>query len=176
MAEDMYRYIDRKKPKEKSDRSMVLVLSIALVILLGIALIFGRMFYQRYEFRNFTSAMSQATSSGSLSSQMDGSVALVTSDHSYALYQIFTQNPGKVRKAVPEGEPFALLTYSNGAVLECWETALESHVQRTSGICWRFTTPDGTVWIYDTDEFGYGDIWRLVSADTNKKLNLSGES
>lgn len=172
MTEDMYSFVDRQVPKKKADRSIFGVLLVAVVLLVGIAVVILFAMTQRFFYRDFTSAMSAGTSAGTAEAVLEGETCLLTSDHSYALYQIFTQNPGKKRDTLPEGEPFAVVTYRNGSVLECWETALEAHVQRNSGICWRFTTSDGSVWIYDTDEFGYSDIWRLVNPDMNKTFKI----
>lgn len=38
---------------------------------------------------------------------------------------------------------------------------LKGDTQRQTGILWRFTTPEGKVWIYDTDRFGPNTVEKL---------------
>ena len=76
-------------------------------------------------------------------------------------YYIREMKPGKTRKDFPGDEQGSVLEFRfhNNDVLEICEAPIkENQRRRDEGICMRYTKTDGTVYLFDTDQFGFNDF------------------
>ena len=87
--------------------------------------------------------------------------------NAFTLFAQFTKKRAKPQRRAPEGEPALCLDYGNGALLECWEVRLEETAARKHGVFWRFTAPDGRVWMYDSDAFSILLLKNAAALSTN---------
>lgn len=94
-----------------------------------------------------------ATEHNTLKATQSGDEIRVEHHNAFTIFAQFTKKRAKPRRKIPEAAPSLTLDYGNGALLECWEIRLEETAARRHGVFWRFTTPDGRVWMYDTDAF-----------------------
>jgi len=149
---------------------VLLILALLLFFSIG-SLIFSGVRFQ-FRYREFVHALSDATvyayEHHSLRAQLEEDTIRVSGDNAYDLYFLFSKKQAKKRMTLPEGEPGLVLDYGNGAVLECWSCKMEDSARRTYGLFWRFTAPDGAVWMYDTDDLGLYKIQRIVSLEMNE--------
>ncbi len=94
-----------------------------------------------------------ATENNTLKATQENEEIRVEHHNAFTIFAQFTKERAKPRREVPEGTPALTLDYGNGAILECWEVRLEETAARKHGVFWRFTAPDGRIWMYDTDAF-----------------------
>jgi len=94
-----------------------------------------------------------ATENNSLKATQSGEEIRVEHHNAFTIFAQFTKKRAKPQRKIPEGIPSLTLNYGNGAILECWEVRLEETAARKHGVFWRFTAPDGRIWMYDTDAF-----------------------
>lgn len=149
----------------------VLLVVTALIFISIAALIVSGILFQ-FRYRSFVHALSDATvyayENHTLRADMEEDSVRVSGDNAYDLYFLFSKKQAKKRTESPEGLPGIYLDYGNGAVLECWSCKMENSARRTYGVFWRFTAPDGKVWMYDTDDLGLYKIQRVVSLEMNE--------
>ena len=149
----------------------VLLIIGALIFFSIAALIVSGIRFQ-FRYRSFVHALSDATvyayENHSLRAELEEDIVRVSGDNAYDLYFLFSKKQAKKRTTLPEGEPGLTLDYGNGALLECWSCKMEESARRTYGVFWRFTDPDGNVWMYDTDDLGLYKIQRVVSLEWNE--------
>ena len=94
-----------------------------------------------------------ATEHDSLKATQGGDEIRVEHHNAFSIFAQFTKKRAKPQRKAPEEAPQLTLDYGNGAILECWEIRLEETAARKHGVFWRFTAPDGRIWMYDTDAF-----------------------
>ncbi len=143
-----------------------LILSIPVILLIFSALNYGR------NLKSFVYELSlatiYATENNSLKSTQDGEEIRVEHHNAFSIFAQFTKKRAKPQRKAPEGVPQLTLDYGNGALLECWEIRLEETAARTHGVFWRFTAPDGRVWMYDTDAFSILLLKNAAALSTNE--------
>ncbi|MBQ2927677.1 MAG: hypothetical protein IJD98_03785 [Oscillospiraceae bacterium] len=108
-----------------------------------------------------------ATENDSLKATQDGQEIRVEHNNAFTIFAQFTKKRAKPQRRTPEGEPALCLDYGNGALLECWEVRLEETAARKHGVFWRFTAPDGRVWMYDSDAFSILLLKNAAALSTN---------
>ena len=108
-----------------------------------------------------------ATENDSLKATQDGQEIRVEHNNAFTIFAQFTKKRAKPQRRAPEGEPALCLDYGNGALLECWEVRLEETAARKHGVFWRFTAPDGRVWMYDSDAFSILLLKNAAALSTN---------
>ena len=109
-----------------------------------------------------------ATENDSLKATQNGDEIRVEHNNAFSILAQFTKKRAKPQKKVPEGTPHLTLDYGNGALLECWEVRLEETAARKHGVFWRFTAPDGRIWMYDTDAFSILLLKNAAALATNE--------
>lgn len=157
---------------KKIDKSIFTPLLIAAVVLLPIVYLIATGLLHQNNYRTFLYALSDATvycsQNDSLRASQEEGDARVTEENAYALYFLFTKKQAKPRNAVPEEAPQLVLDYGSGALLECWTHKMEEGARRTYGIFWRFTDPEGTIWIFDTDDLSMSLLKRRSKPEYNQ--------
>ena len=108
-----------------------------------------------------------ATENNSLKATQGGEEIRVEHHNAFTIFAQFTKKRAKPRRKIPEGTPTLTLDYGNGAILECWEIRLEETAARKHGVFWRFTAPDGRIWMYDTDAFSILLLKNAASLSAN---------
>lgn len=108
-----------------------------------------------------------ATENDSLKATQDGQTIRVEYNNAFSIFAQFTKKRAKPQRKAPEGTPSLTLDYGNGALLECWEIRLEETAVRKHGVFWRFTSPDGRIWMYDTDAFSINLLKNAAAISTN---------
>lgn len=109
-----------------------------------------------------------ATENDSLKATQNHQEIRVQHNNAFSIFAQFTKKRAKPQKKIPEGLPQLTLDYGNGALLECWEVRLEETAARKHGVFWRFTAPDGRVWMYDSDAFSILLLKNAASLSTNE--------
>ena len=154
------------------DRSILKPLLIAAAVLLPVVYLIGSGLYHQHNYRTFLYALSDATvycsQHDSLRASQEEGDARVTEDNAYALYFLFTKKQAKPRHAIPETPPELVLDYGSGAVLECWNWKMEAGARRTYGVFWRFTDPEGRIWMFDTDDLSMPLLKRRSKPEYNQ--------
>ncbi len=153
------------------DRTMVIALLIGAALALPVLnLILSSIQYQRSH-KQFIYELSvatiYATDNNLLHAKQGQESARVTHKHAYTLFGHFTKDRLKERSTAPTEPPALILDYGNGAVMECWKVRLEETAARKNGVFWRFTAPDGAVWMYDTDQVSIEGLLRPASVSEN---------
>lgn len=145
------RYLFRGNSQLVASGIAALILMIPVVFLILSALNYGR------NLKSFVYELSvatiYATENNSLKATQGGDEIRVEHHNAFTIFAQFTKKRAKPQRKIPEGTPSLTLDYGNGAVLECWEVRLEETAARKHGVFWRFTAPDGRVWMYDSDAF-----------------------
>ncbi len=108
-----------------------------------------------------------ATENNALKATQNGEEIRVEHHNAFTIFAQFTKERAKPRRNAPEEVPALTLDYGNGAFLECWEIRLEETAARKHGVFWRFTAPDGKVWMYDTDAFSILLLKNAAALSTN---------
>jgi len=108
-----------------------------------------------------------ATEHDSLKATQGGDEIRVEHHNAFSIFAQFTKKRAKPQRKAPEESPQLTLDYGNGAVLECWEIRLEETAARKHGVFWRFTAPDGRIWMYDTDAFSILLLKNAASLSAN---------
>ena len=130
---------------------VALVLTVPVLLLILSSLNYSR------NLKSFVYELSLATISATennmLKATQNGEEIRVEYHNAFTIFAQFTKDRAKPRRNAPEEAPALTLDYGNGAFLECWEIRLEETAARKHGVFWRFTAPDGNVWMYDTDAF-----------------------
>ena len=160
------------KRKLRIERSSVLAAVLVLAVLSpAVWFLASAMHFQNIH-REFVHALSEATvycyENGSLTAEGEQTVTVDGKD-AYDLYFLFTKKQGKRRLQVPQEPPQLVLTYGEGSVLECWNCRMEPGARRSWGVFWRFTAPDGRVWMYDTDDLSLSKLQRVAFASADQK-------
>jgi hypothetical protein len=109
-----------------------------------------------------------ATENDSLKATQGGEEIRVKPHNAFSIFAQFTKKRAKPRREAPENAPRLILDYGNGALLECWEIRLEETAARKHGVFWRFTSPEGNVWMYDTDAFSILLLTNAAALSTNE--------
>lgn len=109
-----------------------------------------------------------ATEHNTLKATQGGDEIRVEHHNAFTIFAQFTKKRAKPRRQVPAGTPSLTLDYGNGAILECWEIRLEETAARKHGVFWRFTSPDGRVWRYDTDAFSIALLKNAAALSANE--------
>lgn len=158
--------------KYRGTPGFYVLLAVSALLFCSIAILIASGMRFQFRYRAFVHALSDATvycyENNSLQAQLEEDTVRVTGDNAYDLYFLFSKKQAKHRLTAPEDAPDLVLDYGNGALLECWSCKMERSARRTYGVFWRFTSPDGTVWMYDTDDLGLYKIQRIVSAEYNE--------
>lgn len=145
------RYLFRGNSQLVVSGIAALILMVPVVYLILSALNYGR------NLKSFVYELSvatiYATENNSLKATQGGDEIRVEHHNAFTIFAQFTKKRAKPQQKEPEGDPALMLDYGNGALLECWEIRLEETAARKHGVFWRFTAPDGRVWMYDTDAF-----------------------
>lgn len=145
-------------------------LAAVLVVLPILWLIFSALHYGQ-NLKTFVYRLSEATiyatEQDSLKAVQNGTEIRVKHNNAFTIFAQFTKKRAKPQRKAPEGAPQLTLDYGNGALLECWEIRLEETAARRHGVFWRFTAPDGQVWMYDTDAFSIVLLKNAASLSTN---------
>jgi len=109
-----------------------------------------------------------ATENNTLKATQGGEDIRVEHHNAFTIFAQFTKKRAKPRRDIPEGTPHLILDYGNGALLECWEIRLEETAARRHGVFWRFTAPDGRIWMYDSDAFSILLLKNAAALSTNE--------
>jgi len=109
-----------------------------------------------------------ATENNTLKATQSGDEIRVEHHNAFTIFAQFTKKRAKPRRKIPETAPSLTLDYGNGALLECWEIRLEETAARRHGVFWRFTAPDGRVWMYDTDAFSIQLLKNAAALSANE--------
>lgn len=145
-----------KKNFSIDSRLMASLIAVILVSAPVVWMILSAVIHQR-DLKEFVYELSVATvdstENNTLKAEQDGDVIRVDYHNAFTVFAQFTKKRAKAQSRPPEGDPELVLTYGNGAVLECWEVRLEEFAARKHGVFWRFTSPEGKVWMYDSDAF-----------------------
>lgn len=156
----------------KMDRSVLKLVLPVFLILLPIAILIGSGVRHQFRYRSFLYALSDATvycsENNSLRAEQEEGFARLSEDNAYALYFLFTKKQAKPRYNAPEEDPELVLDYGSGAVLECWSQKMEESARRTYGVFWRFTDPEGNVWMFDTDDLSISILKRRTKPEYNQ--------
>lgn len=162
----------RSRKKFLIDKSLLVPLGILALLLGGIAYAIVSSLGYQLSFRDYLYTLSDATvycyEHHSLRADYEEQSIRVDGDNAYSVYFLFTKNTPKRRYSTPEGAPDLVLDYGNGAVLECWRIRMEESARRSYGVFWRFTSPEGKVWMYDTDGVNLPNVLKLVSLKENE--------
>ena len=142
-----------------------LVLMIPVVLLILSALNYGR--NQKAFVYELSLATIYGTENNTLKATQDGEEIRVEHHNAFTIFAQFTKKRAKPQRKIPERNPALTLDYGNGALLECWEVRLEETAARKHGVFWRFTAPDGRVWMYDTDAFSILLLKNAASLSAN---------
>lgn len=145
------RYLFRGNSQLVISGIVALVLMIPVVLLILSALNYGH--NQKAFVYELSLATIYATENNTLKAIQDGEEIRVEHYNAFSIFAQFTKKRAKPQRKIPETNPILTLDYGNGAILECWEVRLEETSARKHGVFWRFTAPDGKVWMYDTDAF-----------------------
>lgn len=164
--------LEGRKRKFQMDRSILKLLIPCLLILLPIAFGIAAGIRHQFRYRNFLYALSDATvycsQNNCLKAEQEDETVRVSEENAYALYFLFTKKQAKPRSSAPQEPPAMVLTYGNGAVMECWRQEMEESARRTYGIFWRFTSPEGKVWMFDTDDLSISILQRRTALSQNE--------
>ncbi|MBR3950150.1 MAG: hypothetical protein IKJ84_05685 [Oscillospiraceae bacterium] len=157
---------------KKIDKSALKLALLCAALLLPIVLLVGSGMYHQYRYRTFLYALSDATvycsQNDSLCARQEEAQPLrVTEENAYALYFLFTKKQAKPRYTAPEGSPQLVLDYGSGAVMECWRCKMEESARRSYGIFFRFTSPEGKVWMFDTDDLSLSTLQQRLLPEEN---------
>ena len=155
----------------RGNRPLILSGIAALLLILPVLLlILSALNYSR-KLKDFTYELSlatiYATRHDTLKATQDSQQIRVEAQNALNLFAQFTKDRAKPRRNPPEETPSLTLDYGNGAVLECWEIRLEETAARKHGVFWRFTAPDGRIWMYDTDAFSIQLLKNAAALSTN---------
>ena len=157
---------------KKIDQSVLKLLLLCTIILLPMMIMIGSGLYHQYRYRNFLYALSDATvycsQNNSLCARQEEAEPLrVTEENAYALYFLFTKKHAKPRYSAPEEAPQLVMDYGSGAVMECWRYKMEDSARRSYGIFWRFTNPEGKIWMFDTDDLSLATLQQRLLPEEN---------
>ena len=159
-----------KPPRTRRDYILFAAISLAVILLLFICTSIGWFLWQQSHFKAFVSTLSDSTvyayENNALTAQKDGGTVPLAGETGYQLYSLLTNRPGKPRRQVPQEPPSLTLSYGDVASLELWSVQLEGDTQRETGVLWRFISPEGDRWIYDTDRFGPNTLDKLGQPET----------
>lgn len=163
---DKIRYLFRGNSQLIVSGIAALVLMIPVVLLILSALNYGR------NLKSFVYELSvatvYATENNSLKATQDGKEIRVEHHNAFSIFAQFTKKRAKPQRKAPEENPSLTLDYGNGATLECWEVRLEETAARKHGVFWRFTAPDGKIWMYDSDAFSILLLKNAAALSTNE--------
>ena len=158
--------------KYRGTPGFYVLLFLAALLVFSITFLIGSGIRFQFRYREFVHALSDATvycyENNSLQAQLEEDTVRVSGTNAYDLYFLFSKKQAKSRLTAPEEAPGLVLDYGNGALLECWSCKMDDSARRTYGVFWRFTSPEGDVWMYDTDDLGLYKIQRIVSLEFNE--------
>ena len=151
--------------KNRRDYVLFAAISLAVAMVVFICASVGWFMWQQSHFQAFVSALSDSTvyayENNTLTAQENGTAVSLDREAGYQLYILLSDQQGKPRRQVPQEPSMLTLSYGDGGKLELWPVQLQGDTQRETGILWRFTSSEGTVWIYDTDHFGPNTLDKL---------------
>lgn len=166
------RFSDRSSGKHRIDAQPVIPLLICVAVLLPFLILVGYAMGQQSQYREFVYALSESTvycyEHHSLRADLEEDSVRVSGENAYDVYFLFTKKRAKPRLTTPDTEPDLTLDYGDGAVLECWRIKMDQKARRSYGIFWRFTSAQGDIWMYDTDDLDLSKLQRVVALDKNE--------
>lgn len=152
-------------PKARRDYVLLCAIALAVAVVVFICGSVGWFLWQKTQFQAFISALSDSTvyayRQDSLTARAEEGTTGLEGETGYQLYTLLSGRQPKPRRQVPQASPMLTLDYGDGATLEFWPVELDGDTQRQTGILWRFTAPEGKIWIYDTDRFGPNTVEKL---------------
>ena len=158
------------KPRRISKTALIAI-CFCVLFFGGMLYLIGSALHLQTTYRNFIYALSDSTvycyENNCLRAELEGDTVRVTGENAYAVYFLFTKKPGKPRVVAPQEDPHLILDYGDGATLECWSYKMEGSARRTYGIFWRFTSAEGKVFLFDTDDLSLSQIKSRVSLKKN---------
>ncbi len=166
MLRQKIRYLFRGNSQLIASGIAALILIVPVILMIFSALNYGR------NLKTFVHELSlatiHATENNSLKATQNGDEIRVEHHNAFTIFAQFTKKRAKPQRKTPDGSPSLTLDYGNGALLECWEIQLEETAARKHGVFWRFTAPDGRIWMYDTDAFSILLLKNAAALSTNK--------
>lgn len=180
MTDEMYAKLRKPGTTARRDHPLGWSLVLAAAIALAVILPLCYMVWYGFHWHAHTAAVSESTKHayyfGGVQGTVEGEAVTLTVEHTYDLYETLTERMSKLHQQEPADTPAICLVYGDGATLEIWEVALEETdavkngyggTQKQYGVFWRFTSYKGQVWMYDTDQLSYRDLWLLCSPAQN---------
>lgn len=161
------RRFQMRPPRQRRELVLPIALAAAAALLVMLAVLVVYPVWYQFHYRDFVAAFSDSTTyayhSDSLHARSEGWSSRVTGENDYHVYALLTDEPGRLRRSVPEEEPGVVLDYGDGATLELWEVELtDVSARQPDGVLWRFVSAEGETWIYDSDAVRYQKLLLTV--------------
>ena len=155
----------KNSPRPRRDFILPGAIALALAVVIFFCGSTGWFLWQKTHYQAFVSTLSDSTvyayQHNTLTGRTAEGLSSLEGETSYQLYTLLSGRQPKPRRQAPQESPLLTLDYGDGSSLEFWPVELEDNTQRQTGILWRFTSPEGKVWIYDTDRFGPNTVEKL---------------